>query len=796
MRRQKKKRSFKENILLFFIIILCSSFSFSYFISSFYSFPFLLILALSSLLFIGIYFKIKTSIPFLPFLSLLAIFFSNKINLYNKNIFFASLFIVSSGIFVFLITRLIDFSVVSKKFRIKSSFTSYFILVTLSIFYILIFTFLLFGRHYRLMTGLDLAGFNQALWNTLQGRPLETFLYGKNFLGMHLSPILILLAPFYFIWQDTRILLILQSLFLGSATIPIYLIAHHRLKDRFISLVFSFCYLLHPFLSRINLTDFHEIDIAIPLLLWTFLFLVKRSFKLYLVFLFLSLMVKEDVSLAGIGLGLYAFFRVNRKIGAITFIASFVWLFLAMKILIPIIREKTSIYQEEKTEYEYLVRYQHLGKSLNEMAKTVILHPLPVFKTILSPNKLITIFLLFLPFAFLSLAGPFLLLPLIFNLLLHLLAYFKVQYLLLWQYSALIVPFVVISSIYGFGNITERFKKKLQIAMPLCLSLLTISILSNISFSESPFIQESFDSEKYNPKNHKNFLFSIPVDLKIPENEKARIELFYEIKKIIPKDAKLSCDSPFGAHLSERRYLFPFIPGYIRFEDSEYILIDKSQRDLNFGLLLEGLKKLEEDKRFFLIFEETQGDGFTIYIRKEKIGEFLEKAYKLANSNKESPYSHFILSSILFHIGKNDEALKSAEKVIQIKPSYYKETPWLIMGDIYLVKGNLNEAYRVYKKAVDIEPIKVVKLVDVMNAYASQGKKTELIKKEIDNVILSIKEKERLGLDNIFFKKQLAYIYANMGQHREAVSYLKEILLLEPNDPWANELFNNLKNFP
>jgi|GEM_PF-6639822 len=515
----KKKAS--KNIFLSLIIILCSSFSCSYFTAFFYSFPFFIVLVLSLLSFIGIYFffKKQTS-PFLPFLFLLTIFFLKKIEIYNKNFFFASLFIIVCGIFIFTLARLIDWNVVVKRFKVKSYFP-YIILFCLTTLYILIFTLLLFERHHRLMTGLDLAGFNQALWNTIQGRPLEVSLYNRNFLGMHMSLILVLLAPFYYLWQDPRIFLFFQSLFLGLGAIPIYLIAYHRLKDRFISLVFAFSYLLHPFLSRVNLTDFHEVDIAIPLVSFSFLFLIKRKFKLYLIFLFLSLMVKEDVSLAFLGLGLYAFFRVDRRIGAITFITSLVWLILAMKVLIPVIREKTAIFPEEKTEYEYLVRYQHLGKSLNEMAKTVILHPIPVFKTILSPNKLITVFLLFLPFGFLSLGSPLLLLPLILNLLLHLLAYFKIQYLLLWQYSALIIPFVVISSIYGFGNITERIKKK-QIALSLSLSLLTISILSNISFSESPFIEEISDAESYSPKNHKNLLFSIPKDLRISKNEKTK----------------------------------------------------------------------------------------------------------------------------------------------------------------------------------------------------------------------------------------------------------------------------------
>ena len=63
-------------------------------------------------------------------------------------------------------------------------------------------------------TDFDLGNLSQVVWNTLHGRPfLLTNPEGTQpemSLGIHVWPILLLIAPLYLIWSDPRVLLILH----------------------------------------------------------------------------------------------------------------------------------------------------------------------------------------------------------------------------------------------------------------------------------------------------------------------------------------------------------------------------------------------------------------------------------------------------------------------------------------------------------------------------------------------------------------------------------------------------------
>ena len=59
--------------------------------------------------------------------------------------------------------------------------------------------------------GRALAKFDQAIWNTAQGRPFQITLGEQSVLDSHFSPALALFAPVYWLWSDIRVLAILQA---------------------------------------------------------------------------------------------------------------------------------------------------------------------------------------------------------------------------------------------------------------------------------------------------------------------------------------------------------------------------------------------------------------------------------------------------------------------------------------------------------------------------------------------------------------------------------------------------------
>jgi hypothetical protein len=202
-----KSIHFSSNQLLFGIIFpIFGGISFSSFLYSFYSLktPLLFFVPiLFPLFWIGFSFFLfrlrltkgnlknilkKTSPTYIAFFPLISIFLRPIIPLYNPNIWSAFLFILVLGVFIFLKARLIDWRLLRTRFPIKSGFLPLLCLGILIFLYIFIFTYLSFLRHTRLFTGMDLAGFNQAMWNTVHGRILSTTIYEHNFLGCHFAP--------------------------------------------------------------------------------------------------------------------------------------------------------------------------------------------------------------------------------------------------------------------------------------------------------------------------------------------------------------------------------------------------------------------------------------------------------------------------------------------------------------------------------------------------------------------------------------------------------------------------------
>ena len=65
----------------------------------------------------------------------------------------------------------------------------------------------------------DLGLHAQVFWNTSQGRLFASSIEVKNYLGDHVSPIILLLAPIYRLWPDPAWLLILQAVALASGAL-------------------------------------------------------------------------------------------------------------------------------------------------------------------------------------------------------------------------------------------------------------------------------------------------------------------------------------------------------------------------------------------------------------------------------------------------------------------------------------------------------------------------------------------------------------------------------------------------
>jgi len=232
------------------------------------------------------------------------------------------------------------------KLKIKSLLNKYFIFLFL-VFAVFVFYFSYFSiKRVDTLNSYyyDLGIMDQVVYNTSRGRFLEmtnpTFLKNMSRLAIHFDPILVFFAPFYWLWPDFKILLIGQALIVGLGGLVIFLLSNLLLEDKKVSLIFTLFYFLNFNIARSLLFDFHGITLAIPLIFAAFYFYHQKNYRLYYLFIFLSLLTKEHVGLFVASLGVFYFFYFSdKKNGLITFFLGLFSFLLINFFVIPYFRE-------------------------------------------------------------------------------------------------------------------------------------------------------------------------------------------------------------------------------------------------------------------------------------------------------------------------------------------------------------------------------------------------------------------------------------------------------------------------
>jgi len=264
----------------------------------------------------------------------------------------------------------------------------------LTICYIAIALAVCFLKYYNFQyNALDLGIFNQVFYNTAHGQWLNLTIHSTSYLGDHFTPIIFLLLPFYYLYQSPITLLILQTLFIALAVIPLYLIAKDKLSPKQ-TLFICALFLFNPITIAINIFEFHLLPLIILVGLWAFYFYDQQKFKPYLLFILLLLLINEDVSFIVFSFGLLALFEKRKlKWILIPILISTAYFFIAIKII--------SLFATDGSS-KFLIYYSWLGNNLWQIAINffikfpLVLQHLLNFQTIMLILGLITAFL-FLP---------------------------------------------------------------------------------------------------------------------------------------------------------------------------------------------------------------------------------------------------------------------------------------------------------------------------------------------------------------------------------------------------------------
>lgn len=300
----------------------------------------------------------------------------------------------------------------------------------------------------------DLGLHAQVIWNTGHNRLFASSVEVDNYLGDHVSPIILLLAPLYRLWPDPRNLLIVQAVALAAGALPLawltrrLLLPHGPGGAHLLALLLALAYLAAPALGFTNRFEFHEEVLAVPLLLLAFWWLENERPWPMSAALLLATLCKEDVGLTVAAFGLWAAWRKPqlRAFGLAWLAIGLAWSLLALLVIIPAFRGAPA---------DTLDRYAWLGRTPSAALTTLVTQPDQVLSHALGdPRRFWFLFKLLLPTGFLALLSPASLIALP-GVLINWLAANLYQATFYFHYAAVSIPLVFAAAAYGMQQVGQ-----------------------------------------------------------------------------------------------------------------------------------------------------------------------------------------------------------------------------------------------------------------------------------------------------------------------------------------------------
>lgn len=372
-------------------------------------------------------------------------------------------------------------------------------------------------NHYALGTAAyDLGIHENIFWNSVHGRWFESALeLPGNHLGVHTTFVLALFFPLYALFPATETLLLLQTVAIGLAAWPLYLLARRCLLSAQGALAIGALYLTHPAVAGANFADFHELAF-LPALFFVvaWAWRAERE-RVFWPALLLLLSVREDVSLLVLPLGAALWIRGERRRGA--------WLMGLGAIAYGAL------------QFGWLGAFGH-PHDFTSYYTDLLQDPLSALRHAFSPDKLLYLFQLFAPLAFLCFAALEGWLLTSYGLLASLLASHEPLFRLGFHYPLLVLP----PAFLGLILVLERWPPAWR-ARALALA----GVLAAVTCYRYGMIY---------PRH--NFMGGFrPVDFHFSALERDRYREVAELSAMIPDEASVTASEILVPHLARRRQI-------------------------------------------------------------------------------------------------------------------------------------------------------------------------------------------------------------------------------------------------
>jgi uncharacterized membrane protein len=450
----------------------------------------------------------------------------------------------------------------------------------------------------------DMGIMDQALWNTVHGAVLHQTICNNigdsNCLGdvsrfaIHFEPLMLPISLLYIFAPSPKTLMLLQAIVLGSGAFPVYWIASRRLASPLAGLGFATAYLLYPALQSAELFDFHAVTLAAAFLMFALYFMLSRNNSGLIIACVLALSTKEEIPVDIIMIALAVLvFQRRWRLGLFLIGLSLAWLAVSLTVMhafSPLGHSSTAS------------RYSYLGSSPLQAATYMLTHPSLLLRNqILSPNGKLNLHSLFGSLAYLPLLSPQVFILALPALLINLLSSDPRMQSGVHQYSAELVPFMILALISSVVFLMSLFATGTRHLWSFFTHLLQTSPAHQVATGSIPVwkLWDGIFSWQLRGKSlpslspqlvasrlllllmllaiarfdlHYNMLGDLPhrPNFSWPVVT-PHAQLFAEVAALIPPDASVSAQDTLVPHLSHRRhvYQYPYMA-----QQSQYVVLD------------------------------------------------------------------------------------------------------------------------------------------------------------------------------------------------------------------------------
>ncbi len=422
-------------------------------------------------------------------------------------------------------------------------------------------------------TAFDLGIYDNLLYNALHGRFFHSpVLFGpgnRNYLAGHAELGMVLFLPFYAIRPGSETMLIMQSVVLGMACVPLYSFAA-RLIPRPGAVALSLAYLLFAPLHGPHFYDFHWLPLAIFFHFWLYYAIAARKTWLVVLNVLVLLSIREDVAIGISMLGVFLFVTGTRvRLGITLAVSAGVWFVFDKFVLMP-----------SMGPWYFEALYNELfadgRSSFGSVIVTLLTNPMYALTTFMRQVKLEYGLHMVASLAFLPLRRlPFLLLLIPGSVITLMTTGYPPTVQISFQYTTHWIPYLFLTCVMGLWLM--RYESAGDSKRTAALLVLCFTVLSHSYNFGAVLQQESFTGGF----GKKSFEMSAAA--------KQRYEHLMSLVRRIPLAASVAATEAVNPHISTRldAYAFRYDFGpvdYMLFSrheisgDSRKVLVDQVSR--------------------------------------------------------------------------------------------------------------------------------------------------------------------------------------------------------------------------